>query len=92
MSIKEDYMKLVTTPIKWDLWGENVFGLVNSAAIFKISLNDQLSFVVETYYPNRKIDDNLEDQSLEFVKMVCDESYRLWIKEDFMTLIYKNKG
>jgi hypothetical protein len=48
MSIKEDYMKLVTTPILWELMGENVFGLVNSAAIFKISLNDQLSFVVET--------------------------------------------
>jgi hypothetical protein len=84
MSLRKDYMKLIATPIRWELMNEDLFGFINSAAIFKISLDEKLNFVVETYYPNRAVDNSLEDQSLEFVKMVCDESYRLWLREDFI--------
>jgi hypothetical protein len=84
MSIKQEYMKLVSTPIVWETGGEYIFGMVERAAIFRISLDDQFNFVVKTYYPGRIIDNNLQGQSLEFVKMVCDESYRLWLKEDFI--------
>jgi hypothetical protein len=86
MSIKQEYIQLISTPIRWEAMGEYIFGMVNSVAIFKISLDDKLNFVVETYYPGRTIYNNLEGQSLEFVKMVCDESYRLWFKEDFITV------
>jgi hypothetical protein len=87
MSIKQDYMQLISTPIRWKTMGEYIYGIIDSAAIFVISLDDELNFVVETYYyPSRTIDNNLEGQSLEFVKMVCDESYRLWLREDFITV------
>jgi hypothetical protein len=87
MNLKAECLQLMSNPIRWEVWSEKIIGFVNSSAVFEITLDDSFQYRVKTYYPNRTIDDDelwAENNSLEFIKMVCDERYRIWLKEDFI--------
>ncbi len=87
MNLKAEYLRLMSNPIKWEVFEDKIFGIVNGSAIFTITLDDSFQYRVKTYYPNRTIDDDelwAENNSLDFIKMVCDERYRIWLREDFI--------
>jgi hypothetical protein len=86
--VKALYLELSNTPIVWKQYGSKLFGLINSAAIFLITLNEEMEIVVETWYPGQeRVLSNWNIETLDNAKRLAEHYYRIWLKADFRKML-----